>query len=298
MPMNSKAERWRIYLRQDPTRFLLDADANPSVYLWYLIDLAHRPENSVAVGGARERVLYSPPVQHIFAAQQREGYWATPDSLAKPYYRATLWNLAHLAELGIPRDSRRARTACEFALQNFLDERGRFAGLDVVESGYLIHALTYFRLASDERVMRAAHALGELVAEANSDEARLLALWAWADLREHAESSALATHVRERLLDSLAARGDHNYAPITFPPFEPRDPLFISRVLAIHDCADDPRAARLIQCVVKKQDASSRWPLENNLDGSMSECAEEETSASRWATLNALRVIVKLVKSA
>ena len=106
--MNPEAERWRTYLRQDPTRFLLDADANPSVYLWYLIDLAHRPENSVAVSGARERVLYSPPVQHIFAAQQREGYWATPDSLAKPYYRATLWNLAHLAELGIPRDSRRA----------------------------------------------------------------------------------------------------------------------------------------------------------------------------------------------
>jgi len=68
--MESALERWRRYLRRDPTRFLLDADANPSVYLWYLIDVAHRPETSRAVRDARERVLYSQPVQNLFAAQQ------------------------------------------------------------------------------------------------------------------------------------------------------------------------------------------------------------------------------------
>ena len=144
--MDSRTEIWRKYLSKDPTRFLLDADANPSVYLWYLIDLAHRPEDSAAVKDARERVLYSSPVQDIFAAQNGEGHWGTADSLAIPYYQATLWNLALLAELGIPRDSRRARMGCEFALEGFLDKEGRFADLGLVESSYLIHAMSYFRL--------------------------------------------------------------------------------------------------------------------------------------------------------
>ncbi len=298
MPMSSETELWRLYLRGDPTRFPLEADINPSVYQWYLIDLAHRPEGSVAVADARERVLYSPPVQDIFAAQQAEGYWATPDSLAKPYYHATLWNLALLAELGIPRDSRRARAAYEFALQIFLDEHGRFGGLDAVESGYLIHALAYFRPNLDERVTRAARALAQIAVEADSDEARVSALWAWADLCDDPEVSDTARNVRERLLDSLASRGDLGYAPITFPPFEPRDPLFISRVLALHNSANDPRAEPLIEGVLQKEDEWGRWPLEKNLNGSMTACTEEVTSASRWATLNALRVIVKLVKGA
>ncbi len=298
MPMSSETELWRLYLRRDPTRFLLDADTNPSVYLWYLIDLAHRPEDSVAVADARERVLYSPAVQEVFAAQKGEGYWATPNSLAKPYYHATLWNLALLAELGIPRDSRRARAAYEFALQSFLHERGRFAGLDAVESGYLIHALAYFRPNLDERVTRAARALNQLATDADSDDARVLALWAWADLCDDAEISDAARNVRERLLDSLAALGDRGYAPISFPPFESRDPLFISGVLALHNSANDPRAAHLIESILQKQDEWGRWPLESSLNGSMTVCTEEVTSASRWATLNALRVIVKLVKNA
>jgi hypothetical protein len=296
--MNSETELWRIYLRRDPTRFLLDADTNPSVYLWYLIDLANRPEDSVAVADARERVLYSPPVQDIFAAQQAEGYWATPDSLAKPYYHATLWNLALLAELGVPRDSRRARAAYEFALQSFLDEHGRFGGLDAVESGYLIHALAYFRPNVDERVTRAARALAQIAVEADSDEARVSALWAWADLCDDPEVSGAARNVRELSLDSLAGRGTRGFAPITFPPFEPRDPLFISHVLAAYGCANDPRAGYLIESILQKQDEWGRWPLEKTLNGSMTACTEEVTSASRWATLNALRVVVKLVKNA
>lgn len=293
--MNPEAELWRVYLRRDPSRFLLDGDANPSVYLWYLIDLAHRPEASVAVAEACERVLYSPPVQDTFAAQQHEGYWATPNSLAEPYYHGTLWSLALLTELGLPRGSRRARAGCEFALQNFLDERGRFAGLDAVESGYLIHALGYFRLNSDERVTRAARALAQIVAEQDSDEARVAALWAWADLCEEPELAQSARTVRSQLLDSLAARATRSFAPITFPSFDPRDPLFISRVLAIYGCANDPRAAPLIEGMLEKQDEQGRWPLENDLNGKVTASTEQVTSASRWATLNALRVIVKLV---
>lgn len=300
--MEPEIERWRKYLRQDPTRFLLDPDANPSVHLWYLIDIAHRPEDSGAVRDARNRVLYSTPVQEIFAAQQPEGYWAPAESLAEPHYRATLWNLALLAELGIPLESRRARAGCEFALQNFLDLRGYFRGLDAVESGYLVHALAYFNLASDKRVRRAARGLAEQVAAANSEAALVLALWAWQDFAGDEAIAAGIKVVRDRLFTFLAARQkdasiDHrsSFAPVTFPQFEPRDPLFILRVLAAHDCVRDPRAAFLVESVIQKQNEWAQWPLEASLNGSLIPRIEEDSRTSRWATLNALRVIVKLV---
>jgi hypothetical protein len=293
--MGPDSRLWQKYLHKDPTRFLLDADANPSVHLWYLIDIAHRPEDSPVVVQARERVLFSSPVQEKFAAQHEEGYWASPSSLSHPKFRATLWNLALLAELGIPRDSRRARAACEFALQNFLGEAGHSSGLDLVESAYLIHALSYFRPPSDERVARAARSLIEPTQTAEAPEWWVMALWAWTDLRHNEEVSAASLQICERLLDWLASPQADRFAPITYPPFEPLDGLFVSRVLALYDSANDPRAARLLESVLRKQNDQSQWPLERALDGDTSTQIEAENRASRWATLNALRVIVKLV---
>ncbi len=289
--MNPEIERWRKYLRRDPTRFLLDEEANPSVFAWYLIDVAHRPEDSSAVLEARERVLYSAPVQEILAAQQPEGYWEPVDSLTQPRYRATLWNLALLAELGIPRDSRRARAACEFVLQNFMDVQGRFAGLDGVETGFLIHALVYFNLAADARIQRAAHALATHAAnDAASDDVRVAALWALCELPDVEE---LRTPLVNRLGESLPQRTE--FGPITFPPFDPSDPLFVLRAISDTSLLADPRLGPLMDLVLKKQNEWAQWPLEKSHSAELLTRVEEESPASRWAMLNAVRVIVKLV---
>src|SRR5581483_4434023 len=50
--------RWKQYLRYDPTHWLLETD-DPSIQLWYQLDIAHRPEDAAAVLETRERVLYS-----------------------------------------------------------------------------------------------------------------------------------------------------------------------------------------------------------------------------------------------
>ncbi|MGB8648538.1 MAG: hypothetical protein WCF84_25100 [Anaerolineae bacterium] len=288
--MNPEIERWRKYLRYDPTRFLLDAEANPSVFLWYLIDVAHRPEDSSAVRAARERVLYSTPVQEIFAAQQPEGYWDPVDSLVEPRYRTTLWNLALLAELGIPRDSRRARAACEFVLQNFWDAQGHFPGLDGVATGYLIHALAYFNMAGDMRVQRAAQALADHAArEPVAEEIQVAALWALCELPD---VDTIRARILARLGDSLAQRAE--FGPITFPPFNPSDPLFILRVLDTSLLAS-PRLHPIVDWVIRKQNEWAQWPLEKSLGGTLLPHLEEESPASRWTTLNAVRVIVRLV---
>lgn len=288
-------ERWRKYLRRDPTRWLLDSAPPfaPSIQLAYQRDLAYRPEDAPAVRETRERVLYSPPIQTLFNTQDPLGFWGDPQSLTQPNYRTTLWNLALLAELGTPRTSRRARAACEFALQMFQDERGRFAGLSAVEAGYLVRALSDFDLASDERVRHAARGLIAWSAQEDSVEAQTSALWAWRAFTNDGMIAEAISSTLERVLDSLSQLP---LAPITFPQFDPRDPLFILRVLAEYHRVSDPRDAELVEQFIARQDYQGRWTLERSLDELLMIPFETQGAPSRWITLNALRVIVKLVE--
>jgi len=289
-------DHWRQYLHRDPTRWLLANGAapfSPSILLWYQLDLARRPEESQIVQATREHVLYSTPVQTLFNAQDALGFWASPDSLAAPHWRATLWNLALLAELGIPRASRHARAASEFALQNFLDAHGRFEGLSAPEAGYLVRALGYFNLAADERVRRAARALVAWSRSEDSAAAHLCALWAWRDFLDDDVIASASRALMERLLTILPTFSA--FSPITFPPFDPHDALFILRVLAEYDRVHDSRAAFLLEHLIAKQDEQGRWALERSLNDRLLTPLEDAGAPSRLATLNALRVISKRV---
>jgi hypothetical protein len=280
-------ERWKKYLRFDPSRWLLASD-DPSIQLWYQLDIARRPEDAIGVMEVRERVLYSDTVQTLFAAQADLGYWGNPESLTQPYYRATAWSLALLTELGIPRSSRRARLGCEFALANFMYADGSFADANAVESGYLLRALGYF-MARDRRVLNAARALGE---RTDTADARFVALWSWRPFLGDAEIAGQADETLERVLDESALASEE---PWTFPQFEPRDPLFRLRVLAEYDRVTDSRVSSPVEQFIAKQDAQARWTLERDLNRQLAVSLERAGEPSRWLTLNALRVIVKLV---
>ncbi|MDL1898416.1 hypothetical protein FBQ82_19390 [Anaerolineae bacterium CFX7] len=294
--MNDSSGRaqWQKYLRYDPTRWLFETD-DPSILLWYQLDLAHRPENAPAVGATRERVLYSEPVQNLFAAQDEFGFWGAAENLAQPRFTATLWNLALLAELGIPRASRRARNACEFILQNFLAADGTFAGLDESETGYLVRAFGYFHYARDERVLRVARTLR---ARVHSFEARVCALWGWRAFCHDATIARAAQEHSAYVLENAAAAGNATASvPYVFPQFDPRDELFCLRVLAEYDCVADARLAPLVDRLVAKQNERAQWTAERDLNAQLLTPFETENAPSRWLTLNALRVIVKLVMS-
>jgi hypothetical protein len=290
--------QWQKYLRADPTRWLFES-GDPSILLWYQLDLAHRPEDARAVVDTRERVLYSEPVQSIFAAQNEIGYWGDAADMVRPRYTATLWNLALLAELGIPRVSRRARYACEFLLQNVLNADGTFAGLDEVETGFLLRAFGYFNYAHDARARRAAHKLRE---RADSYAARVCALWGWRAFCQDAEIARAAQETLARILSDLRASGNAvrgapraRLGAYTFPPFEPRDELFLLRVLAEYQRVQDECVAPLIDALVTKQNARAQWTMERDLNAQLLTPFEPQGAPSRWITLNALRVITCLV---
>ena len=293
MQLSPEIERWRKYLRYDPTRWLFETN-DPSILLQYQLDIAHRPEDARSVIETRERVLYSDAVQAILAAQNEMGFWenpgiaAPPGQLAPPYYLPTVWNLALLAELGMPRISRRARNACEFFLQNLVGADASVIGLNVVETGYLLRALGHFNYAGDPRVIRIAR--GQ-VAQVGSYAARASALWGWQAFRADA---AIARAIEETL-DTILDECDNADAPFTFPQFDPRDGLFLLRVLSEYNRLHDARAAPPLNALVAKQNDRAQWTLERALESPRLLTLEHVGEPSRWITLNAVRVIARLV---
>src|SRR5581483_5275210 len=146
----------------------------------------------------------------------------------------------------------------------------------------------------------AARALGNQV---SSFEELISALWAWSPLREGRAISEMAISTLEQVLSKTV---EYSVAPhrkkywkvsraYTFPQFNPRDELFLLRVLAEYDRLSDPRVAPLIDAFIAKQDKYGRWRLPHGGYEYRDPRLEYHGKPSRWLTLNALRVIVKLV---
>lgn len=286
-------ERWKKYLLYDPTRWLLETN-DPSILLWYQLDIAHRPEDARTVIETRDRVMYSEPVQNIFAAQNELGFWGDPENPAQPYYTATLWNLALLAELGLGRNSRRARNACEFILQNFWEEDGTLRGLNLTEMGYAIRALRYF-MRDDPRVYRTCLVLQQQWRDLIHDHGGITSLWAWSDFKDDPAFQPTIQDALEKLLEDCAL--GFYVGTIALPQFYPWDTLFVLRVLAEHDRVADARAEGMVNWLTGFGDSKGRFPLPESLNSQLVTPLEAESTASRWITLNALRVITKLVMS-
>ncbi|HEX9077613.1 MAG TPA: hypothetical protein VF932_17645 [Anaerolineae bacterium] len=283
--MNASQSDWRHRLRGDPAAWLLDYADNPSVYFWFQRDIVGRPEDSPALRAARERILYSTPVQQAFAAQDAAGFWESPTSLDLPLYRATLWTLSLLAQLGAPRTSRRANAACEFVIQNHLDENGTFSGLrDDSRTGLLVRTLLYFK-HSDPRLDRAVDRLASSAAAGN-----LFALWALIERRDSRYREA-AEAGAERLLDRLARGLFQNWA--LFPSFDDDDALLALRLLTDIGRAGDARTAGAMEEIWARQGEGARWNLDKGYNGKLVATCEEAGRPSKWVTLNVLRVIAK-----
>ncbi len=275
---------WRSRLRGDPAQWLLDSEDNPSIYFWFQRDIVGRPEDAATLMQAREQILYSAPVQEIFAAQNDLGYWDNPESLEEPRHRATLWSLALLAELGIPRNSRRARAACEFVLQNHLRENGKFDLSDDQLSGLLVRALVYFD-REDPRVKRALECILP-----DAEQGNIFALWALVDSFDSMFLPAIERGA-EAVLDALARDAFTIFG--AFPSFDRFDALLALRVLTQLNRASDERANGIVEKVWVRQGEGARWALEKSYHGSVAAHLEEAGVPSKWATLNVLRVVTK-----
>jgi hypothetical protein len=151
-------------LNTDPLPWLLEPDPdNPGVRYFALRDLLGRPEDDPQVRQARAEIMTKGPVPAILDAQQPDGCWSKPGGGYSPKYRATVWQIMLLAELGADPADARVRQGCEYLLSHSIAANGAFAAAQRPTpsnalhclNGNTLHALLRLGYLDDPRVQAA-----------------------------------------------------------------------------------------------------------------------------------------------
>jgi hypothetical protein len=324
----SMTSNWTKHLRGDPIPWLLEKE-NPSVRYFTLRDLLHQPEDDPEVVLSQSAIITSRPVRQILDAQYPQGYWVKPDRGYSPKYRATVWQVMFLADLGATPDDA-IRRGCQVVLDySFLPEEGLFSatktetGMLPCLNGNLLRALCCLGYGQDRRVQTAAQNLAERMLEeefkcrANSSSRAKRETWgpcAWGAIktlkayammppgeRPQAVRQAMASGV-ELLLSRDPAVADYPsgtgkispmWFSLGFPLGYHSDLLETVDVLAQLGHGGDERLRRAIDVLLSKQDDQGRWPLERALGGTWTSFGSQG-KPSKWVTLRVMRMLSRL----
>ena len=121
-------DNWKAQLKADPLPWLLEPDAdNPGVRYFVWRDLLDRPEDDLELCRARADIMTQGPVPAILDAQHPDGYWVKPGGGYTPSYRATIWQIIFLAELGTDPGDERVQQSCEYLLSHSIAANGAFS---------------------------------------------------------------------------------------------------------------------------------------------------------------------------
>ncbi len=157
-------DNWKAQLKTDPLLWLLEPDVNnPGVRYFALRDLLDRPEDDLELCRARADIMTLGPVPTILEAQHPDGYWVKPGGGYTPSYRATIWQIIFLAELGVDPSDERVQQSCEYLLSHSIAANDAFSmsrrpvPSSVVHclNGDLLSALLRLGYADDPRVQAA-----------------------------------------------------------------------------------------------------------------------------------------------
>jgi len=115
--------------------WLLEAD-NPSARYLALTGLLDRPADDAEVRSAQAAIPGWGPARAILDAQWPEGYWMHPGVGYSPKYKATVWQVIFLAQLGAPRTEAIDR-ACTYVLDHARLPSGQFTADKTVKGAIL-----------------------------------------------------------------------------------------------------------------------------------------------------------------
>jgi hypothetical protein len=157
---------------EHPIDWLLEKDEDlPSARYLALRDVLRRPVGDPELDAAAEAVMHSGPVPKILAAQEDEGYWVKPGAGYSPKYRATVWSILILAELGADSNDPHVQKGCGYLLDHSIASNAAFAynrkplpsGAVLCLNGNLLFALRQLGFGSDPRVMAATNWLAGVI---------------------------------------------------------------------------------------------------------------------------------------
>lgn len=325
---DNMSQRWKQHVRGDSLPWLLEDD-NPSVRYFALRDLLGRPAHDPDLVNAQSSIMASRPVREILEAQYPAGYWVKPGRGYSPKYRATVWQLMFLADLGATSNEAIDR-ACRFILEHsVVPEEGLFsatkAGTGTIAclNGNLLRSLQQLGYGDHPTVRTVSEALARMIVEdgfncrANSSNRADKETWlpcAWGAakaLRAFAliprrQRSPVVKKALDRGADLLLSRdlatadypgGSGLVSPLWFklgfPLGYASDILEALDVLAQLGHGGHPSLRRAIDLVLEKQDSEGRWPLERTLTKTWTSFGKRNRP-SKWVTLRAMNMLSRL----
>ena len=90
---------------------------SPSVRYWTFKDILGKPETETDVVAARTRIPSWRPVAEYLREQDPAGYWGDREDVYWPKWRATVWALILLAEMGVPGTNPSIKKGSEYFLR-------------------------------------------------------------------------------------------------------------------------------------------------------------------------------------
>ncbi len=306
---------------------------NPSARYLALTELLDYPPDDPDVASARAAIPGADPARAIldaqFAGSGREpaGYWVKPDLGYSPKYRATVWQIIFLAQLGAP-PIEPIRRACEYVLNHsrrtseetyqltdrrsdrdgrFVAGRGARTAVNCL-NGNLLWALRRFGYGDDPRVIEAREATAQAIVK------RGFACYynenlpcAWGDVKAlraflevpPGERSAPVEAAIEQGIEFLLSvplleatyptpsRVSNRWFKLGFPLGYRADLLETMTVLAKAGRVGHPHVQAGTEWLLAKQDHAGRWSLEQ-VPGKMWASFGQVGQPNKWVTLRAL----------
>jgi hypothetical protein len=110
----------------DPLPWLLEPES-PGVRYLALRDVLGLTDGDLELRAARKAAHQDGPIATILSKMAPEGFWCQPGPGYNPKYRATVWSLIALAQLGASiHEDKRIATACAYLLDHALTPYGQF----------------------------------------------------------------------------------------------------------------------------------------------------------------------------
>ena len=291
--------------------------SNPSARYLTLTRLLGRSPDDAEVIASQQAICQVSPARDILAAQYPQGFWMHPGIGFSPLYRATIWQILFLAQLGTARDSRIDRAVRHLFEVNQRDDGAFRASKEPGDTpaclnGALLWALETLGLHDAPAVRRAwswlaqtveDHGLAGTYADGNvCPWAAVKVLWAASAVpagQRHTAVERLSGMAAELLLDGLpdgarqAPEGSRAHAAqrfeLTFPLAHTADLLQCLEVLTATGSGDDPRLEPARIWVADKMLPDGLWPLERTPTPQWTAYGAVG-QPNKWITLRALSV--------
>jgi hypothetical protein len=119
---------WKNQLRNDSMPWLLEPE-NPGVRYLALRNLLDLTSDDRKLKSARKAAHKEGPIAKVLSQMNQEGYWVKSGPGYNPKYRATVWSMILLAQLGATaNEDKRIEQACSYLLDH-MAEGGQFTSI-------------------------------------------------------------------------------------------------------------------------------------------------------------------------